>query len=143
MKRFWIQAHDSLANENWDAANVMARSALQFTVRDSAIEGKLVAQINDLATKGVLHPLMKDWAHEVRLLANESAHPEAPTPADVTPQDVRNIVDFLDLLSCISTICRSKSRTIDSAKPQHPHLLRREVCSIARSTAQNFAGRTR
>src|SRR6059058_6248096 len=22
MKRFWIQAHDSLANENWDAANL-------------------------------------------------------------------------------------------------------------------------
>ena len=35
MKRFWIQAHHSLINENWDAANVMARSALQFVVRDS------------------------------------------------------------------------------------------------------------
>lgn len=41
---------------------------------------------------------MKKWAHEVRLLANESAHPVAPTPADVTPQDVRDIVNFLDLL---------------------------------------------
>jgi len=99
MKRFWIQAHDSLANENWDAANLMARSALQFVVREKgAVEEKLFAQINDLATKGVLHPLMKDWAHEVRLLANESAHPEAPEPAEVTPQDVRDIVHFLDLL---------------------------------------------
>jgi len=33
VKRFWIQAHDSIGNENWDAANVMARSALQFVVR--------------------------------------------------------------------------------------------------------------
>ena len=91
MKRFWIQAHDSLTNENWDAANLMARSALQFVVREKeAIDGKLFAQINDLATKGVLHPLMKDWAHEVRLLANESAHPEAPVPTDVDPQDVRD-----------------------------------------------------
>ncbi len=41
---------------------------------------------------------MKDWANEVRLLANESAHPDAPVPADVTPQDVKDIVGFLDLL---------------------------------------------
>src|ERR1700674_2296896 len=26
MHRFWIQAHDSLANQNWDAAAVMSRS---------------------------------------------------------------------------------------------------------------------
>jgi Domain of unknown function (DUF4145) len=99
MTRFWIQAHDTLTNENWDAANVMARSALQFIVRDKgAVGGNLSAQINDLVTKGILHPLMKDWATEVRLLANESAHPEAPMPADMTPQDVRDIVHFLDLL---------------------------------------------
>ena len=53
MKRFWIQAHDSLKNENWDAANVMARSALQFVVRDKSA---------------------------------------------ATPQDARDIVNFLDLL---------------------------------------------
>lgn len=99
MKRFWVQAHDSLANENWDAANVMARSALQFVVREKgAVGGTLFAQINDLAIKGILQPLMKDWADEVRLLANESAHPDAPVPADVTPQDVSDIVHFLDLL---------------------------------------------
>ena len=64
MKRFWIQAHDSVTNENWDAASLMARSALQFVVREKgAVNGKLFEQINDLATKGVLHPLMKDWAH--------------------------------------------------------------------------------
>ena len=55
-------------------------------------------QIDDLVKKGVLHPLMKDWADEVRLLANESAHPEAPVPADVTPQDAKDILNFLDLL---------------------------------------------
>jgi hypothetical protein len=39
MKRFWIQAHHSLTNENWDAANVMARSAVQFVVRDKKGKG--------------------------------------------------------------------------------------------------------
>jgi Domain of unknown function (DUF4145) len=99
MKRFWVQAHHSVINENWDAANVMARSALQFVVREKkAVHGNLRTQINDLVAKGVLHPLMKDWADEVRLLANESAHPVAPVPADVTSQDVKDIVHFLDLL---------------------------------------------
>ena len=99
VKRFWIQAHDSLKNENWDAANVMARSAVQFIVRDKKAAGaNLKSQISDLASKGILVPLMKDWADEVRLLANESAHPEAPVPAGVDSQDVRDIVNFLDFL---------------------------------------------
>src|SRR5712692_3486042 len=42
VKRFWIQAHHSLTHENWDAANVMARSAVQFVVREKkAKEGRL------------------------------------------------------------------------------------------------------
>ena len=99
VKRFWIQAHDSLKRENWDAANLMARSAVQFVCREKTAAGpNLKAQINDLVAKGVLHPLMKDWAEEVRIVANESAHPEAPIPEDATPQDSRDIVNFLDLL---------------------------------------------
>ena len=99
VKRFWIQAHDSLARENWDAANVMARSAVQFMVREqNAKKGVLKDQIDDLVSKGNLHPLVKDWATEVRVLANESAHPDAPIPADATPQDSRDIVNFMDLL---------------------------------------------
>ena len=98
MKRFWVQAHDSMVNENWDAAAVMARSALQFVVRErGAIGANLKSEINDLATKGVLHPLMQEWSHEVRELGNDSAHPK---PADVPtePQDARDIVNFLDFL---------------------------------------------
>jgi uncharacterized protein DUF4145 len=99
VKRFWIQAHHSLTNENWDAANLMARSAVQFIVRDKhAMGNKLKAQIDDLVTKGVLHPLMGEWGHEVRLLANESAHPDAPAPVDLDPHDVNDIVNFLDSL---------------------------------------------
>ena len=99
VRRFWIQAHDSLRNENWDAANVMARSALQFVVREKgAKKGALKDQINDLGAKGVLHPLMQEWAHEVRLLANESAHPDAQAADPVTPDDAKDIVGFLDFL---------------------------------------------
>jgi Domain of unknown function (DUF4145) len=98
MKRFPIQAHDSLTNENCDAGNVRVRGALQFVLRtEKAAANALLAQINHLAVKSVLHPLMEDGADEVRILANQSAHPEAPIPKDAT-LDSRDIVRFFDLL---------------------------------------------
>jgi hypothetical protein len=98
VQRFWIQAKDSLRGENWDAAAVMARSALQFAVRDKGATGKnLKGEIDDLVSKGILHPLMKDWSNEVRELANDSAHPNQKAPP-TEPQDSRDIVRFLDFL---------------------------------------------
>jgi Domain of unknown function (DUF4145) len=110
MHRFWIQAHDSIANENWDAAAVMARGALQFIMRQQgAKKGKLKSEIDDLVARGVLQPVIGEWSHEVRELGNDSAHPEVPdSNQDTTqpvqdstspePQDARDIVNFLDFL---------------------------------------------
>lgn len=96
--RFWLQAHRNLKDQNWDAATVMARSALQITLREhKAVGANLKQEIEDLASKGVLPPLMKDWSHNVRELGNESAHPQ-PGQAPTTPQDARDIVHFLDFL---------------------------------------------
>jgi hypothetical protein len=98
VNRFWVQAHDSLRGENWDAAAVMARSALQFVMREKgATRGTLKSQVDDLGTKGVLHPLMADWSHEVRELGNDAAHPE-PDALATGPQDAKDIVNFLDFL---------------------------------------------
>jgi hypothetical protein len=97
IKRYWVQAHDTAASENWDAATVMARSALQQAVRDHGAKGSnLRAEIDDLAGRGVLPSHMKDWAHELRLLANESAHPDNSTTPNQT--DVSDILSFLDFL---------------------------------------------
>jgi hypothetical protein len=98
VQRYWTQAHESLRVGNWDAAVVMARSALQFTMRDKgATKGTLYAEIEDLANKGTLHPLMKEWSHEVRELGNDSAHPDPQAPP-TDPENARDIVQFLDLL---------------------------------------------
>jgi len=40
---------------------------------------------------------MKEWSHEVRELANDSAHPE-PNAPPTDPQDAEDIVQFLDFL---------------------------------------------
>jgi uncharacterized protein DUF4145 len=96
--RFWLQAHRSRSDANWDAAAVMARSALQVALRDHDAEGgSLKAEIDNLAGRGVLPPHMQEWAHELRELDNESAHPDV-TKDKSSAADVRDVIEFLDFL---------------------------------------------
>jgi hypothetical protein len=94
--RFWLQAKRNIKDENWDAAAVMARSALQVSLRDQGAEGSnLKQEVDDLASKGILPSIMKEWAHEVRELGNDSAHPD-PGQRPTSPKDARDVVQFLD-----------------------------------------------
>lgn len=96
--RYWVQAKRSLSDENWDAAAVMARSSMQLALRDKGADGaNLKGEIDDLASKGILPPIVKDWSHEVRELGNDSAHP-APEQQATDPDAARDIVEFLDYL---------------------------------------------
>jgi hypothetical protein len=92
---YWLQARRNLADENRDAAALMARGALQVALRECKAVGKtLRQQIDDLSSKGILPPLMREWSDTVRELGNESAHPDPATPA-TSPQDARDVVAFL------------------------------------------------
>lgn len=96
--RYWLQAKRNVRDENWDAAAVMARSSLQLALRDHKASGRnLKQEIDDLAGKGVLPPIMKEWSDHVRDLGNDSAHPD-PAQGPTNPQDARDIVRFLDFL---------------------------------------------
>ncbi|HHT10253.1 MAG TPA: DUF4145 domain-containing protein [Candidatus Atribacteria bacterium] len=96
--RYWLQAKRNICDENWDAAALMARSALQIALRDQGAKGKFLKQeINDLAAEGVLPPIMKDWSDHVRELGNDSAHPN-PSQGPTNPQDAQDILCFLDFL---------------------------------------------
>jgi len=96
--RYWLQAHQNIIQENWDAAALMARSALQVALRQNgAIGNNLNQEINDLASKGILPPIIEQWSHELRELGNESAHPTPETPA-TNSKDAQDIVSFLDFL---------------------------------------------
>jgi len=103
--RFWQQARRALGRGDLDAASVMARSALQATLRAKEAKGNsLRDEINDLAARGLLPPVMKEWAHELRLLGNSSAHPklDGEPPDD---KDVKDVVEFLEyLLSYLFTL---------------------------------------
>lgn len=98
IQRFWLQAHESAKNEIWDAAAVMIRSALQITLRlNDAVGDDLKSEIDDLAAKGILPPIMKEWSNELRLLGNDSAHPKTEQ-AEKNSRDVKDAVEFLDYL---------------------------------------------
>lgn len=76
----------------------MARSSLQVALRDQKAKGSSLKQeIEDLTSKGILPPIMKEWSNELRELANESAHPKPGQPA-TKPDDTRDIIEFLDYL---------------------------------------------
>ena len=55
------------------------------------------SEIEDLASRGILPPIMKDWSNEVRELGNDSAHP-VPDADPTSPDDARDIAEFLDFL---------------------------------------------
>ncbi len=99
--RYWLQAKRNLADENWDAAVVMARSALQAALRDQGASGdNLKKDIDGLAEKGVLPPVMRDWSHQIRQLGNKSAHPD-PEQEPPSGQDAQDLASFLDFfLEC-------------------------------------------
>lgn len=96
--RYWLQAKRNISDENFDAAAVMARSALQLALRANKARGSnLKQEIDDLAEKGILPPIMQEWSNQVRELGNDSAHP-AVSQKPTNAHDARDIVRFLDFL---------------------------------------------
>lgn len=76
----------------------MARSALQIALRSNGAQGaNLKQEIDSLASKGILPPLMQEWSHNVRELGNDSAHP-SPDQRPTSERDASDIVGFLDFL---------------------------------------------
>ena len=71
---------------------------MQGALRNKGAKGKnLRDEIDSLAASGLLPPIMKEWAHELRELGNDSAHPD-PADPPTDPADARDIVQFLEYL---------------------------------------------
>jgi hypothetical protein len=98
---YWVEARRSIEGKNWTAAALMARSAVQLVARSHGAKGNnLKEEIDDLATKGLILPIMKDWAHEIRQLANEGTHPQ-PGTTGTSQKDAKDVVEFLSLLMTV------------------------------------------
>jgi len=96
--RYWLQAKKSLVACNYDAASLMARSAVQLALRAHDAKGPTVLDsIDDVAGKGLISPVLQAWAHDVRELGEEAAHPRtAQSPS--AAQDAAEVVNFSDFM---------------------------------------------
>jgi hypothetical protein len=96
--KYWLEARRSIEGKNWIAAALMARSAVQLVARKAGAKGSnLKQEIDDLAAKSLILPIMQEWAHEVRVLANEGTHPQ-PATAGTSEKDAKDVVEFLSFL---------------------------------------------
>jgi hypothetical protein len=96
-----LEARRSIEGKNWTAAALMARSAVQLVARSHGARGKnLKEEIDELAVKGLILPSMKEFAHEVRVLANEGTHPQ-PGTTGTDEKDAKDVVEFLGLLMTV------------------------------------------
>jgi hypothetical protein len=98
---YWVEARRSIEGKNWTAAALMARSAVQLVARAKGAKGdSLKQEIEDLANKGLILPIMKEWSHEVRVLANEGTHPK-PGTKGTSEKDAKDVVEFLTFLMTV------------------------------------------
>lgn len=99
--QYWVEARRSIEGKNWTAAALMARSAVQLVARTHGAKGNNVKEeIDDLASKGLILPIMKEWAHEVRELANDGTHPK-PGSKGTDEKDAKDVVEFLTFLMTV------------------------------------------
>lgn len=92
-----IEAYKCFDNSCFKAAVTMTRRALQNAVRNKGAKAKtLYDEINDLATKNIITPDLKDWAHEIRELGRVGAHPEDDMLDEVSEVDAQDILNFAD-----------------------------------------------
>lgn len=89
------EANACFAVDAFRAAATMTRRALQNICLDKGAKGgDLIDQIDYLLDKGVITKELSSWAHEVRTVGNDGAHPNEL--ATVERDDARDILDLLE-----------------------------------------------
>lgn len=76
------------------AAASMARSVIEATAKDKGItKGTLESKIDQMEQQGLIRPLVKDAAHEVRHLGNDMAHGDFIEP--VTREETAEVLELM------------------------------------------------
>ena len=98
-------------------AVMLAASAIDAMLKAKDFrEGSLFARINQAATDHLITPEMAEWAHSVRLDANEPRHADEAAPLPTT-EDARRSLDFAQALAEFLFVLPSRvSRGITEAE---------------------------
>lgn len=90
------EANKCLSVEAKKVTVTMCRRALQNACVLTGAHPKtdLFSQIDELESKRIINPSMKDVAHTIRMIGNWGAHPQDDPLKDVTLDDASEIVEF-------------------------------------------------
>lgn len=96
-RTYLAQAHKTLNAP--DASVVMSASSIDAMLKDHGLtEGSLYARIDKAVLEGILTQKMADWAHRVRLDANNPRHVDDATP-HITLEEARRAFDLAKALT--------------------------------------------
>lgn len=98
------------------ACAVMARRAIQLACIDKGADKKqnLAQQIDELAEKGVITKELQQWAHAVRWIGNDAAHPENPEVTKEDAEDVLKLAEqFMEVIYVTPAIAKELSEKRD------------------------------
>lgn len=114
-KKFLNQAINSLHAP--DGAIMLAASSIDAMLKaKSYIEGSLNTRINQAATDHLITTEMAQWAHEVRLDANDQRHSDV-SAENATEDEARKAIKFTQALAEFMFVLPSKvSRGLKDAK---------------------------
>lgn len=97
VRNYLAQAHRTLSAP--DASVVMSASSIDAVLKDNNLtEGSLYKRIDQAVKDGILTQKMADWAHRVRLDANNPRHADEQTP-HMTSEDAKRAFDFANALT--------------------------------------------
>jgi hypothetical protein len=89
-------------------AAALARRTVQLICLDKGADSrkKLNEQIDQLLENGIITKDIQEWAHEVRFLGNDAAHPNKNT---VNQDDAKDILDLLESLCEVLYVAPAKA----------------------------------
>lgn len=109
------QARSTLSSP--DASVVMSASSIDAMLKHFQLtKGSLNARIDEAATAGLLAKNMAEWAHRVRLDANNTRHADLATP-HMSKSDAERAFAFADALATYLFVIPSRMPQIEDPPP--------------------------
>ncbi|UEG52598.1 DUF4145 domain-containing protein [Mucilaginibacter daejeonensis] len=89
---------------------VLARRAIQSTCIDKGTAQRdLVKQIDDLQIRGIITNDLKEWAHVIRWIGNDAAHPNKDVVSEEDAGDILELCDqFLNTIYVAPAIAKER-----------------------------------
>ena len=94
------------------ACATMCRRAIQNICIDQGIKENLTleSQIDELAKNGIIVEKMRKWAHSVRWVGNDAAH---PNKEKVTEDDAKSILSLVEQLAHVLYVVEELSKEVN------------------------------